>query len=183
MSRQALTLPALEEVRQANRLFLDFLRQRPRDATEYFGLSPAVNAALAAATPEQIERAAAFPRALFRLDLPLDVPGAVLDAQELAAAPDRRVLQISILQGAWTLCRTSGYSARLLLRLDDEAVDSLRHAELREVVLLALGNDILHAAFDEFDWIWKELLTETRPEQRRRLLLLGLQPDLVLRRV
>jgi hypothetical protein len=174
------TLPALDEIRQANRLFLDFLSSRPRVAIDHFSLSPAVTDALATASAEQIDRAAEFPRALFRLTLPPEVPGAVLDARELAAAPDRRVLQISILQSAWVLCRTSGYSARLLLRFDDPAIDRLRHAELRDILLMSLGNDILHAAFDELDWVWKELLTEARPEQRRRLLLLGLQPELAL---
>jgi hypothetical protein len=180
MSSMQPTFQAIEEVRQANRLFLEFLRSRPALATEHFHLSRAVADALLAASQIEIDRAASFPRALFRLQLPRMAPGAVLDAHELAAAPDRRVLQIALLQSAWTLCRTSGYSARLLLRLDDDAIARFRHAELRDVLLMSLANDVLHAAFDELDWIWRELLTETRPELRRRLLLLGLQPDLSL---
>ena len=110
----------------------------------------------------------------------MKVKGVVLDGRELASAPDRRVLQISLLQSAWTLCRTSGYSARLLLRLDDAAIVRFRQAELRDVLLMSVANDLLQAAFDDFDWIWQELLSESRPECRRRLLLLGLQPDLAL---
>jgi hypothetical protein len=171
---------ALEELRQANCLFLDFLRSRPALASQCFGLSQAVTEALLAASKAQVERAAGFPRALFRLSLPPEVPGQVLDGRELASAPDRRVLQISLLQSAWTLCRTSGYSARLLLRLDDAAIVRFRQAELRDVLLMSVANDLLQAAFDDFDWIWQELLSESRPECRRRLLLLGLQPDLAL---
>jgi len=180
MSPRQPTLPAIEEVRQANALFLEFLRSRPGLATDYFGLSPVVVAALRSATREQIERAAAFPRALFRVAVPLEAADAAFDTGELKRAPDRCVLQISLLQTAWTLCRTSGYCARLLLGLDDRSIDRFRHAELRDVLRLSLGTDVLHAAFDELDWIWQELLTEQRPDKRQRLLLLGLQPELSL---
>jgi hypothetical protein len=180
MSTAMTPLPGMEELRQANRLFLDFLRSRPGLATGHFGLSQSVTQTLLAASPDQIDRAARFPRALFRFRLPQDEPGAVLDAAELMAAPDRRVLQISLLQSAWTLSRSSGYSARLLLRLDDADIIRFRRAELRDILLMSLANDLLLAAFDDPDWIWNDLLSETRPEQLRRLLLLGLQPDLSL---
>jgi hypothetical protein len=178
MSHTHQDLPAIEEVRQANRLFLDFLRLRPQVAVAHFGLSPAAAASLAGASPQQIDRAADFPRALFRLRLPPVAPDAELDAQRLAAAPDRRVLQITLLQSAWTLSRTSPYSARLLLRLDEASILRLRGAELRDILLMSLANDVLHAEFDHLDGIWQQLLNESRPELRRRLLLIGLQPEL-----
>jgi len=169
--------PALEEVRQLNRLFLGFLRSRPAIAAEDFGLSRSATEPLASATLEQIDRAASFPRALFRLHLPQESPGAVMDPLGAARDPGRRVLQLTLLQSAWHLCRSGGYAARLLLRLNDAEIKQLRNAEMQDIVLLSLAADIVRVAFDDFDGIWRELLMESRPEQRRRLLLFGLQPD------
>lgn len=168
---------ALEEIRQANQLFLEFLRVRPGIATAHFGLSPAASELLGRATPAQLGRAADFPRALFRLCLPDPATVRAAAPIDLDRGSGRCVLQVALLQAAWNLCRTSGYSARLLLRLPDEDIRRLRGAELREILQLAHGNQVLRAAFDELDWIWRQLLTESRPEQRRRLLLIGLQPD------
>jgi hypothetical protein len=181
MSSATPSILALEEIRQANQLFLDFLRARPGVATDHFGLPPAASELLCRATPEQLGRAADFPRALFRLCLPPTAPVAVVDPLDLGPGSGRRVLQVALLLSASNLCRTSGYSARLLLRLNDDDIRRLREAELREILLLSHGDGILRAAYDELDWIWQRLLTESRPEQRRRLLLIGLQPDPTLR--
>ena len=147
------------------------------------GLSPEIIDALRHATPQQIERAAAFPRALFRLDFPK--PGDVgRTAESGSAAVERsesgsraQVLRLVLLHSARNLSRISGYWARLLLCLDDEAVSRLRSAGVDEIVSLSLSGDLLGAAFGAADWIWRELLTEARPEYRRRLLLIGFQPD------
>lgn len=180
MSPAGPPLGAIEEVRQLNRLFLGFLRERPEVATRHFGLSESASAMLARADYDQIDCAADFPRALFRLHLPGDAPAAVPDPLGLTRESGRRVLQVTLLHSAWSLCRSSGYSARLLLRMTNDEVRRLKDADVNTILMLSLADDVVQAAFDELDWIWPRLLTESRPEHRRRLLLIGLQPDFSL---
>ena len=177
MLRSDPPLPALDEIRQLNRLFLGFVRERPAVAIDRFGLSSNAAGLLEKASPGQIDRAANFPRALFRLRLPQAAADCVMDPRELACESGERVLELVLLHSARSLSRMSGYAARLLLRLTDYEVSRLRVAEVAEVVSMSLADDVLLAAFDDLDWIWQELLTEGRPEYRRRLLLIGLQPD------
>lgn len=177
MSRDEPPLPALDEIRQLNRLFLGFVREQPAVAINRFGLSSTAAGLLENATADQIDRAARLPRALFRLSLPAPGTGCVMDPRALICESGERVLELVLLNSARNLSRMSGYAARLLLRLTDYEVSRLRVAEVDEVVSMALANDVLQAAFEDLDWIWRELLTEARPEFRRRLLLIGLQPD------
>jgi hypothetical protein len=172
-------LPALDEVRELNRLFLGFLRERPAAAIERFGLSPRAADLLARATPDQIHRAASFPRALFRFRLPEPASDGAGESLSLTGSGER-VLELVLLHSARNLSRTSGYAARLLLWLDDDAVDRLRAAAVGEIVSMSLVRNVVGVVFDDLDWIWQELLTEARPEYRRRLLLLGFQPDSLL---
>ena len=181
MSRSNPPIPALDEIRQLNRLFLGFLRERPTVATDRFGLSSRAAGLLTNASPRQIDRAACFPRALFRLCLPPAATSAVMDPLALAHGSGERVLELVLLHSARNLSRMSGYAARLLLRLSDGDVIRLRAAEVDEIVAMSLVEHVVHAAFDQLDWIWQELLTEARPEYRRRLVLIGLQPDFLLR--
>jgi hypothetical protein len=39
---------------------------------------------------------------------------------------------------------------------------------------------VLQCAFDERPWFWRDLFTATRPEVRRQLTLLALQPCLAM---
>lgn len=185
MSYSGPALEAVDQIRQLNRMFLTFLRERPRIAVERFGLSSSATSLLKHASLEEIERAADFPRALFGFRLPeLRAPGTVADDESPAGArlvgePERHVLQLTLLHSAWYLCRSSGYSARLLLRLGDAEVARLRAAEMSEIVTLSQVEHLVHAAFDHLEWIWRQLLKESRPEHRRRLWLIGLQPDAI----
>jgi len=181
MSRFDPPLPAIDEIRQANRLFLGYLRSRPEAGAGQLGLTAAATGLLKRASPRQIERAADFPRALFRLRLPPAAGGAVMDPLGFAQESGRRVLGVTLLLCAWNLSRTSAYSARVLLRLDDADIRRFRTAEMAEILAMSGSDDVVCAAFDDLDWIWPVLLTETRPEQRRRLLLIGLQPDFMPR--
>ena len=179
MSQFDSAIPSIDEIRQLNRLFLAFLRERPTVATDRFGLASGAANLLRDASPQQIDRAASFPRALFRLCLPTTtstVTGPVVPAR----GSGERVLQLVLLHSARNLCRMSGYSARLLLRFSDDDVSRLRAAEVDEIVAMSLTDDVVRAAFDDLDWIWHELLTEARPEYRRRLLLIGFQPEFLL---
>lgn len=183
MSYPRPALEAVDEVRQLNRVFLAFLRERPRIAVDRFGLTAAATELLARATVDEIDRAADFPRALFGFRLPAaDELTAVADDPAdvgnsgLVETMERRVLQLALLHSAWNLSRWSGYSARLLLRLADEDVVRLRAAEMSEIIAFSRVDHVVHVAFDRLDRIWRELLTQPRPEQRRRLWLIGLQP-------
>jgi hypothetical protein len=91
-----------------------------------------------------------------------------------------RILQLALLLNAWNLTRTSGYSARLLLRLDDATIRRLRESEMEGILEMSRGASVVRAAYDDLGWIWQELIVEARPERRQRLLLLGLQPDFSL---
>ena len=106
-----------------------------------------------------------------------------MDPAAHSRSSGERVLQLVLLHSARNLCRMSGYSARLLLRLKDDDVNRLRTAGVDEIVAMSHADDVVHAAFDNLDWIWQELLTEARPEYRRRLLLIGFQPEFLLRPV
>lgn len=178
MSTTEPSLPAIDEVRELNHLFLAFLRDRPAAAAARFGLPPSAADLFRHATEDQIRRAASFPRALFRIHLPTSSAGPARDPLTLATRSGVRVLELVILHSARNVSRISGYAARLLLRLDDTGVERLRTAEVDEIVSMSLADDVVRAAFDDLDWIWQELLHEARPEYRRRLLLIGFQPDL-----
>jgi hypothetical protein len=183
MSPAKLALPAVDEIRQANSLFLHFLRSRPAQARGHFGLSARVTQLLCDADEEQIDRAADFPRALFRLGVPVEpvgLSGLTPNPLHSDDGGGRLVLQATLFLSAWNISRTSGYSARMLLRLDDRDVDCLRHSEMRDILQMSMCEHALRVAFDDLDWIWSQLLTESRPECRQRLLLFGLQPDLSL---
>ena len=179
MSNQRPALPAADEIRQANSLFLHFLRSRPALAVGQFGLSPRVTEILKQADLEHIDQAADFPRALFRIRVPAEC--SAQDAQPVIEKDgSRQILQATLFLSAWSICRMSGYAARMLLRLDDDEVHRLRHAQMKDILQMSLNDNVMHAAFDDLDWIWNQLLTESRPECRQQLVLLGLQPGLSL---
>jgi hypothetical protein len=179
MSRPDTPISALEEVRQLNQFFLEFLRERLAHS-EDFGLPAVAAELLVRATAEQIGHAAGFPRALFRLCLPPRIPSAAIEPLALAQGARGQVLKLVLLNAARNFSRMSGYTARLLLRLSDEDVLRLRAAEVDEIVAWSRSDGLVRAAFDDLGWLWRELLTEDRPEYRRRLLLIGLQPDLTI---
>ena len=170
-------IEAVGEVRQLNRIFLEFLRDQPAGVATRFRLSSRAAALLQSAAPDQIERAASFPRALFGLSLPPLVVGPVPGLP--APASRERVVQLVLLHSARNLSRMSGYWARLLLRLDDSAVQRLRAADVSDIVSMSEADGVLSAAFGILDRVLPELLAEPRPEHWRRLLLLGFQPEVL----
>lgn len=180
MSHPELPLHGIDEVRQSNRLFLGYLRSRPDIAASHFGLPAAATELLQQATAAQVDQAANFPRALFRVSMPIDEPAQVMDSLSLAHESGLRILQLALLLNAWNLTRISGYSARLLLRLDDATIRRIRASEMEGILEMSRGAEVVRAAYDDLGWIWQELIVEARPERRQRLLLLGLQPDFSL---
>ena len=87
-------------------------------------------------------------------------------------------LGLTILLCAWTLSRQSVYQARLLLGLEARAIQRLRAMQLSDLQPLAYSRRLLLCAFAGRDWIWSELMSETRPEARQHLALIALQPGL-----
>jgi hypothetical protein len=181
MSHSDLPLYGVDEVRQSNRLFLGYLRSRPDVAIEHFALPASATDLLRQVTAEQLDRAADFPRALFRLELDAVAPGRVMDSLSLGDESGLQILQLTLLLNAWSLARISGYSAPLLLRLDDASVQRLRESGMAGILEISRAMHVVRAAYEDLGWIWQELIAEARPERRQRLLLLGLQPDFSLR--
>lgn len=168
---------AVAEIRQLNRLFLDFLRDQGPGSVERFGLSARAAEILSRADQQQIERAAGFPRALFGLGL---APVSAAAVPDLAATSNReQVVALVLLHSARNLARMSGYWARLLLRLNDDSVQQLRAATVEQIVALSAADGVVTAAFGVLDRVLPELLEEPHPERWRRLLLLGFQPDIL----
>ncbi|HUL83788.1 MAG TPA: hypothetical protein VL131_16690, partial [Gammaproteobacteria bacterium] len=66
----------------------------------------------------------------------------------------------------------------LLLGLEPRAIQRLRAMRLSDLQQLAHVRQLVLCAFAGRDWIWTELLTDTRPEARQQLALVALQPGL-----
>ena len=177
MSSEAREFEDLDHVRELNRLFLSFLHTRAEERLDCLGLNETTVATLRSASAETLDRIADFPCALFRLKLDALRPR-VADPVRFQLDPAQLSLQSGILNGVWHLVRRRAYSARLHLAMSDAEVRLLRSTPLLDLSRLALAVDLIGCAFHESEWMWIELLTETRPEYRRCLLLVGMQPKL-----
>jgi hypothetical protein len=172
-------LPAGEdfaEVRSLNRLFVDFLADRARRGAHCMGLDRSAASALRAAEPRSLETLAAFPRALFQVLVPRGGVPRIADMRVDTVDVSHYVLQVTILHSAWTLSRRNPYLARLLLGLEDRDVRELRTLDLADIPAHCAASETVVCAFAQHAWLWPKLLTESRPEARRQLLLLALQP-------
>jgi hypothetical protein len=166
------------EIRALNRLFVDFLAARARRGDPCLGLNRAVAGALRAAEPGALEALAAFPRALFQVRVPRGRALRIADMQIATVDVSRYVMQVTILHSAWTLSRRNPYLARLLLGLEDHDVCDLRALDLADIPAHCAAGETVVCAFAQYAWLWRKLLTENRPEARRQLLLIALQPRL-----
>jgi hypothetical protein len=169
----------VEQIHELNRLFLRSLQNRNSESLRRAALPAAAVAVLRQATVEQLDAAAQFPRALF--ELVLEEPAAAVAHGELPGVA-ARILELTISYCAWSTCRDSIYHARLFFGLDAEVIHTLRTTPLSELPKLALAHARIRCAFPEAECLWKELLMETRPEARRQLVLVALQPPLPPRR-
>ena len=170
-------IDGIDDLRELNQLFLLFLKHQDDINLAGFGFPAAVARALRAAPIEQLDALADFPRALFRLDLDAVGGSSGMQTPAVIHDPGRHALNVTLLVSAWNLSRKSGYAARLFLRLSDPEIRVLRTTALRDLAALALQADLVSCAFLDSIWMWQELLTETCPDGRRRLLLIGLQPQ------
>jgi hypothetical protein len=119
---------------------------------------------------------AAFPRALFHFELAAAESSCVTAPELCAREPSSYVLNLTILHSAWSMSRHSPYAARLLLGLDEPELRALKASTLSDLQRLSMSHELVSCAFPESGRLWRKLLTETRPELRRQLLLIGLQP-------
>jgi hypothetical protein len=136
------------------------------------------HAAVAAAGGSLVEGVAAFPRALFHLELAARTwpPCGATDGFDEA----EHALSLSILLAARQTSRQSAYQARLLFDLASADVERLRASSLADMQQLACVPGVLRCAFGERPWFWQQLFTATRPELRRQLTLMALQPRLAI---
>ena len=168
-------LDQLPQVQELNRAFLALLQARVRQQGPCLGLPAPAEKILAAASPASIDAVAAFPRVLFQLRIGWR-PARV----EPVAAPDdaEHELCLLALHAARHASRQSAYQARLLFGLEAPDVQQLRSAPLAALQQLAAVPGMLQCAFPERRWFWDGLFTATRPELRRQLTLMALQPTI-----
>lgn len=167
-------LDPFQQVHELNRAFLELLQARVRHCRPCLGLPASAHSALAAAGAPLLEAVAAFPRALFQLQVAKATRPGRPDAGELDE--EEHGLWFSILFAARQTSRESVYQARLLFGLDAGDIEHLRGATLGALQTLTGAPGILECAYCEQDWFWHGLITATRPELRRQLILMALQP-------
>jgi hypothetical protein len=168
-------LDQLQQVHELNRAFLGLLQFRVRQGRPCFGLPTVAHVPLAAAGAPLLEAAAAFPRALFQVEAPpSEPPGSAGTGPELDEA--EHDLCFSILFAARQASRQSAYQARLLFGLEGDHIERFGASTFAELQRLAWVPGVVHCAFRDRHWFWQSLFTATRPELRRQLALLALQP-------
>jgi hypothetical protein len=170
-------LEHLEPIYELNRSFLGFLKSRVRSQRDCLGFPEAVRPLLREADDAFLKSVAQVPRALFQLRCERADEG----SRELTAGePDASYheLALSILWTARQTSRESPYQAQFLLGLDVSQIDWLRSLAVTDLPRLASAPGMVRCAFQERAWLWRILLTDTRPESRRQLTLVALQPGL-----
>jgi hypothetical protein len=169
-------LDHLQQVQELNRAFLALLQLRLQDGQSCFGLPSPVRPLLRHATNELIEAVALFPRALFRLAI------ALCERRDLLGYHDEpeRELVLSMLLAARHASRQNTFEARLLFGLEEPDIASLGALPLVDLQRLASTPGVLQCALRERYWFWPGLLTATRPELRRQLTLMALQPGVAV---
>ena len=170
-------LDQLHQVQELNREFLGLLQSRAQQSRSCLGLPAPAQPALAAAGAPLLEAVAAFPRALFRVSLGARAwPACADDAADFDEAEHH--LCLSVLFAVRHTSRHSGYQARLLFGLEAADVERLRASSLAEMQQHACAPGVLKCSFGERHWFWQQLFTAVRPELRRQLTLMALQPSL-----
>jgi hypothetical protein len=170
-------LDHLEQLEEVNRTFLGFLQNRLRAELDCLGLPVGARATVRAAGSAQLDAVAAFPQALFRLELAAQNAGSQAPA---AAAADGELHEVcsAILWSARYTSRQSPYQARLLFGFQPQQIQRLRALSVAELQRLAWAPGLLRCAFTDKEWLWHWLLSATQPEARAQLTLVALQPGI-----
>ena len=172
-------LDHLQQIQELNRAFLGLLQTRLHGGQPCFGLPSTARPALRRATHELIEAVALFPRALFRLAIAPDERRERCDASSYHDEAEHDLV-LSMLLATRHASRQSAYQARLLLGLAGDDVARLGALPLVDLQRLAGTPGVLQCALRERHWFWQGLLTATRPELRRQLTLMALQPGVAV---
>jgi hypothetical protein len=171
-------LDQLPLVHELNRAFLGLLQSRLVEGRACLGLPRSAHAPVAAAKAAVLEGVAAFPRALFRLRVGYKSGTPICPDSGAYFDEAEHDLCLWSLLAARQTSRQSAYQARLLFDLSPVEVERLRAAPLADLQQLACAPGVLQCAFGERYWFWPQLFTATRPELRRQLTLMALQPCL-----
>jgi hypothetical protein len=171
-------LDHLQQVQELNRVFLAFIQTRLREQLDCLGLPVAARPPLRLASPEALDAVAAFPQALFRLELAPRADALLQDATRSSPDTPLHDMRSAILWSARHASWHSPYQARLLFGLQAAEIQRLRALPLAELQRLAWAPGILRCAFADKDWLWRWLLRAPQPESRRQLTLLALQPGI-----
>ena len=168
-------LDQFQQVYELNRAFLGLLQSRVRDRRFALGLPATAQPLLAAAGTPLLDVAACYPRALFAVHVAARGRSEAVDDD---GAPDETEhhLCFSILFAARQASRQSAYHARLLFGLEVADIERFRTSPFAQLQELACVAGVVQCAFRERHWFWEGLLTATRPEMRRQLTLMALQP-------
>jgi hypothetical protein len=170
-------LDQLQQLHELNRAFLGLLQSRLLERRSCLGLPAAAHAAVASAGNSALEAIASFPRALFHVRLgPREWPACADTPADFDE--EEHALCFSILFALRQTSRHSRYHARLLFGLETADVEWLCASALTDLQRLACAPGVLTCAFGERHWFWPQLVTATRPELRRWLTLMALQPCL-----
>lgn len=172
-------LDHLQQVQELNRAFLGLLQARVREQRYCFGLPEAGRTALHQASVELLDAVALFPGALFGLD---PTPSSPRRGFGVVSGHDQAEhdLSLFVLLAARDASRQSTYQARLLFGLSALEVTTLARLSFSEVQRFASEPRLLQCAFTDRPWFWPGIFTATRPELRRQLMLMALQPRVAL---
>jgi hypothetical protein len=174
------SLDHLKQIQELNRSFLGLLQSRVRADRRCLGLPVAVRPVMRVASPVLLDAVAVFPRALFRLGLASRAQPEIEDVRDAHYDEAEHDLSLSILFAARHVSRQSTYQARLLLGLETVEVQRLCALLLPDLQRLACPPGLLRCAFPDRRWFWHGLFSATRPESRRQLTLMALQPGISL---
>jgi hypothetical protein len=172
-------LEHLQQIQELNRAFLGLLQKRIHEGCPCFGLPPAVRPILRRTPDELVDAVALFPRALFRLAIAASERRERGDVAAYHDEPEHELV-LSMLLAARHASRQSAYEARLLFGIEAHEVASLSALPLGDLQRLAATPGVLQCALRERYWFWHGLLTATRPELRRQLTLMALQPGIAV---
>ncbi|MGD8808093.1 MAG: hypothetical protein PVG24_00740 [Gammaproteobacteria bacterium] len=176
MQKNHSALEHLELIHEMNRLFLSFLHARAKRRRDCLGLAAPVCELLRAASEEQLDRAAALPRALFRLDIDLEASAGA----NMESDPGERIalfsLQSALLLNARHLSRRNAHLAQAFLGIGTQTLIRLRSLVLLELANIAKTARLVAASFDDEPWLWRDLLCSESEPAQRRIRLLAMQP-------
>jgi hypothetical protein len=144
----------IQPVRALNSMFLDYLQARLHAGGTSMGLPAPAAAALRAMSAADLERLAALPRSLFRLDPAAVPPSTPLPLPETALEQRRRALNLTILLTAAHAARRSDWQAQYFFGLSPPAQQRLLAWPLPAYARAAEAPDLLHCAFAASQALW-----------------------------